>query len=45
MPIATSDEINVPKSNPPFANGCVKKSPNVAPNDLEKINAIQKNRL
>ena len=31
---AIIEEFNVPKSNPPFAIGLVKKSPNVAPNDV-----------
>ena len=42
--IETNEEFNVPKSNPPLSMGFVKKSPNVAPNGLENINAIQ-NRI
>ena len=33
------DAFSVPKSNPPFAKGLVRKSPNVAPKGLVKIKA------
>ena len=36
---------DVPRSKPPFECGLVKKSPNVAPNGLVKINAIQNNAM
>ena len=35
------DAFSVPKSNPPFAKGLVRKSPNVAPKGLVKIKATQ----
>ena len=40
--IETIEEFNVPRSKPPLISGFVKKSPNVAPNGLVKIKAIQK---
>ncbi len=39
------EEFIVPKSKPPLAIGLVRKSPNVAPNGLVKINAIQKRAI
>jgi hypothetical protein len=40
--IETIDAFNVPKSNPPLEIGLVRKSPNVAPNGLVNMKAIQK---
>ena len=43
--IETKEEFKVPKSNPPFEIGLVKKSPKVAPNGRVKTKAIQKSRI
>lgn len=39
-----SDDPIVPKFNPPFSKGLVRKSPNVAPNGRVNTKAIQNNR-
>jgi len=39
----TADEPMVPKSNPPFSWGLVRKSPKVAPNGRVSTNATQNN--
>lgn len=45
MKMDTNEEESLPKSNPPFANGFVRKSPKVAPNGRVKIKAIQNNTI
>ena len=39
------EAFKVPKFKPPLANGLVKKSPNVAPKGLVKINATQNRNI
>lgn len=42
---AIIDAIPLPKFNPPFESGFVKKSPNVAPNGRVNMKAIQNNNI